>query len=199
MLSTSKYKIDESHSVSHSMDVLHFAHNIFNDEVIRNPELYKHERIIYVSSIIHDMCDKKYMNENEGIPIIEDYLGDKISVDEIYATKQIISTMSYSTVKKNGFPNLGIYTPAYHIVREADLLSAYDFDRSMIYHMYNTNASVDQAYVNAKDLFRTRVLRHNKDGLLLSNYAKTYHPYLERKALIRMNTWERMLQKKYKL
>ena len=198
MLMTSRYKIDESHGVSHSMDVLHFAHNIYNSELPKNPELSKHERIIYISAIIHDMCDKKYMNQKDGVSEIEEYLGDKIFPFELEATSQIISTMSYSTVKKNGFPDLGIYMPAYHIVREADLLSAYNFDRSMIYHMYNTNSSVENAYKNAKDLFRNRVFKHEKDGLFITDYSKSYHPYLQSKALARMNAWERLLISKKK-
>ena len=196
MLITARHKIDESHSISHSMDVLHFAHNIYNSQLYQSPELKEHERLIYVSAIIHDMCDKKYMNENEGVAEIEEYLEDKLPPEEIDMTKRIVSTMSYSTVKKNGFPDLGIYTPAYHIVREADLLSAYDFDRSMIYHMYKDNNSVEQSFKNAKDLFKTRVLRHENDGLFITDYSKTYHPYLYNKALIRMNAWERILSKK---
>lgn len=197
MLITARHKIDESHGVSHSMDVLHFAHNIYNSELPKNPELAAQERLIYVSAIIHDMCDKKYMNEKEGVAEIETYLGDKLTSLEIDTTKQIVSTMSYSTVKKNGFPDLGIYMPAYHIVRESDLLAAYDFDRSMIYHMYNNGATTEQAFINAKELFRTRVLKHEKDGLFTTDYAKAYYPYLQSKALARMNAWERMLCKKY--
>jgi len=197
MLITARHKIDESHGVSHSMDVLHFAHNIFNNEVYKNPELVTQERIIYVSAIIHDMCDKKYMNEKEGVAEIENYLGDKLSSLEIETTKKIVSTMSYSTVKKNGFPDLGMYMPAYHIVRESDLLSAYDFDRSMIYHMYNNGASTEQAFNNAKDLFKNRVFKHEKDGLFTTDYAKSYYPYLQSKALARINAWERILSKKY--
>ena len=196
MMITARHRIDDSHGVSHSMDVLHFAHNIYNSQVHQFPELESHERLIYVSAIIHDMCDKKYMNENEGVAEIQDYLKDKLPQEEIDMTKRIVSTMSYSTVKKNGFPDLGLYMPAYHIVREADLLSAYDFDRSMIYHMHKDNTSVEQSFKNAKDLFRTRVLRHEHDGLFITEYSKTYHPYLYNKALVRMNAWERILSKK---
>jgi len=196
MMITARHQIDDSHGVSHSMDVLHFAHNIYNSEVHKFPELESHERLIYVSSIIHDMCDKKYMNENDGVAEIEDFLKDKLPQEEIDMTKCIVSTMSYSTVKKHGFPDLGLYTPAYHVVREADLLSAYDFDRSMIYHMHKNNQSMEQSFKNAKDLFRTRVLRHEPDGLFITDYSKTYHPYLHNKALARMNAWERILSKK---
>jgi len=179
------------------MNVLHFAHNIYNDEVFKNPELVSHERLIYVSAIIHDMCDKKYMNEKDGVAEIEEYLGDQLTPLEIDTTKQIVSTMSYSKVKTHGFPDLGPYMPAYHIVRESDLLSAYDFDRSMIYHMYNSGATTEQAFSNAKELFQKRVLRHDKDGLFTTDYAKRYYPYLQNKALIRLNSWERLLTKKF--
>ena len=196
MLITARHKIDESHGVSHSMDVLHFAHNIFNSEVSKHPELIAQERLIYVSAIIHDMCDKKYMSEKEGVAEIETYLGDKLTKLEIDTTKKIVSTMSYSTVKKSGFPDLGMYMPAYHIVRESDLLSAYDFDRSMIYHMYNGGATAEHAFDNAKDLFKNRVFKHEKDGLFTTDYAKTYYPYLQNKAMARMNAWERILSKR---
>lgn len=197
ILMSSKYNIDESHGLSHSMDVLHYAHNIYNSELVTNPSLSSQERIIYVSAVLHDMCDKKYMVQEAGIAEIEGFLEDKISPIEIDITKQIISTMSYSTVKQSGFPDLGVYMPAYHIVREADLLSAYDFDRSMIYHMNQNGVNVIEAFKNAKELFRTRVFTHEKDGLFMTEYAKTYYPYLQNKALARMNAWERLLKKKY--
>ena len=82
------------------------------------------------------MCDKKYMNEVEGLKRIEDFIEKDIDTERKEIILKIISTMSYSIVKKNGFPNLGIYQNAYHCVREADILSAYDFDRCVIYDMY---------------------------------------------------------------
>ena len=60
---------------------------------------------------------------------------EKITKDEIQIVKNIVAKMSYSTVKKNGFPKFNDYQSAYHIVREADLLSAYSFDRAMIFSM----------------------------------------------------------------
>ena len=66
-----KYNIDDSHGITHSMNVLQNAHNIYENELPENPELYKMQNIIYVSSILHDMCDKKYMIETEGISNIQ--------------------------------------------------------------------------------------------------------------------------------
>ena len=104
ILTTKRYNIDESHGISHSMEALHYAHSIYQNEKYNNPSLEKYERIIYVSSILHDMCDKKYMNEEYGIKNIEEFLQEKIPREEIDITNKIVSTMSYSKVKKYGFP-----------------------------------------------------------------------------------------------
>ena len=85
--------------------------------------------------------------------------------------------MSYSTVKKNGFPeDLGeLYLP-YHIVREADLLSGYDFDRCMIYNLYftntNTNTNLLETFDDATKLFEKRVFTHNYDKLFITKSGK---------------------------
>lgn len=195
LLTTKKYDIDESHGLSHSMNVLHFAHNIYNDEVEKLPDIKYQEKVIYVSAILHDMCDKKYMNQESGIYEITNFLGEtnKITSSEIKAINNIISTMSYSTVKKNGFPDLYEYQPAYHIVREADLLSAYDFDRCMIYNMNMQNGNINAAFDNASKLFETRVFKHKEDGLLLTDYALQQDFSLKQIANTRINVWRNIL------
>ena len=135
LLICSKYGIDESHDISHSMNILNYAYNIYETEIYINPGIKEQRNIILVSAILHDMCDKKYMNEEQGVENIKDFLQEKINNEEINAIVKIMQTMSYSKVKKDGFPELGIYQKAYHIVREADLLCAYDFDRCVIYDM----------------------------------------------------------------
>ena len=133
------------------MNVLNYAHDIYNSEVVRNNYLKEHEEIIYISSALHDMCDNKYVDVDKGLARINDFLEinnptqtnreDVNSQNEVI--KKIIQTMSYSTVKKNGFPDLQNYQLAYHIVREADLLSAYDFDRCMIYNINKKNGDIN--------------------------------------------------------
>ena len=189
-----KYNIDESHGLTHSMNVLNFAHNIYKNEMYKYPIIRDHERIIYTSAIIHDMCDKKYMDEKRGIREIEDFLQEKYNDEEIDITKKIISTMSYSTVKKNGFPNLGNYQLAYHIVREADLLSAYDFDRCMIYKLNYHNFDFYNAFDDAKLLFETRVFKHNVDGLFVTDYAKFESQILHKLAEKRISDWEKIIE-----
>ena len=194
VLTTQKYNIDESHGIKHSMEVLHYASSIFQSERYNNTLLEKHERIIYVSSILHDMCDKKYMNEKEGIENIEEFLKEKIPREEIDITKKIISTMSYSTVKKNGFPDLQEYQLAYHIVREADLLNSYDFDRAMIYNIYVSNGNIKTAFDDSEKIFNNRVLKHFDDNLFVTDYSKKHALVLHTQSIQRMNAWRGMVK-----
>ena len=172
VLTTSRiYNIDESHSLKHSMDVYNYANKIYDSEVINNPYLKEHKVIIDTSAILHDMCDKKYMNQDEGIKRIEKLLYEKIPDNEIKPIIDIISTMSYSTVKKNGFPNLGNYQLAYHIVREADLLTSYDFDRCIMYKMYVDKYNYKEAIEDALNVFENRVFKYHSDKLFITKYA----------------------------
>lgn len=194
---TAKYDIDESHGLSHSMDVLHFAQKIYESELPKFPTLKEHERIITTAAIVHDMCDKKYMEEAEGISIIGDYLKttNQLYDHEIDAVQRIISTMSYSTVKKYGFPELGEYQHAYNVVREADLLAAYDFDRCMIYAMTQHELTLPVAFDESENLFKKRVLRYDEDGLLMSSYARQESAKLHTRALHRMMSWQKIVRK----
>lgn len=194
ILTSSKYSIDESHSLKHSMEVLQFAHKIYEREVTKNVLLETQERIIYTAAIVHDMCDKKYMNEKKAIRELGDLLEPDLSDLEVTIVKEIVSTMSYSKVKANGFPHLGPYLGAYHVVREADLLAAYDFDRCMIYQMHATDADIYAAFDNANELFENRVFKHNDHGLFLTDYAKEASLGLHEQAIQRIGSWRRVLR-----
>ena len=194
ILIISKYNIDESHGIKHSMDVLHYAFDIYTNEVINYPELKNQERIIYIAAIIHDMCDKKYMDEQAGLNEIEKFLKLKIPQEETDITKQIISTMSYSTVKKKGYPNLNKYQIGYHIVREADLLSAYDFDRCMIYQINKNNGTIETSFNDAELLFNNRVFKHFEDNLFFTDYSKKIAQELHINALKRIKIWKKIIK-----
>ena len=190
----SKYNIDESHGLSHSMDVLHNAHIIYQSELKQNPYLEEQQKIIYSSAILHDMCDNKYMDVECGLNEINNVLSEHFTQEDTDIIKTIINTMSYSKVKQNGFPCLGHYQLAYHIVREADLLAAYDFDRCMIYHMNKNNSDVREAFYNAEELFNHRVLRHYEHNLLITEHSQTQHTLLCSSARIRMRSWKNILR-----
>jgi HD superfamily phosphodiesterase len=192
----STYNIDESHGLSHSMDVLNYAHDIYQAEKEIHPELVDHEDIIYISAVLHDMCDKKYMDEVEGLKQIENFIEKDIDTEKKEIILRIISTMSYSTVKKNGFPNLGIYQNAYHCVREADILSAYDFDRCVIYDMYCNGNTFEQSFERAENLFNERVFKHKEDNLLTTDYSLSVYSTLHVNAMNRIKTWKNILKMK---
>lgn len=204
LLCVSKYNIDESHGLSHAMNILTCANKIYTQEVEKQPYIKEHEKIIYVSSILHDMCDKKYMDQDQGMKDINNFIGTlKNDNDKQFVTdkekeiiSKIITTMSYSYVKKNGFPDMGEYQTAYNIVREADLLCAYDFDRCMIYQMYNKNFSLDDAYRDAITLFEVRMFKHYDDGLLLTEYAKNNYKMMEHTSKLQIGQWKKLLTKK---
>jgi hypothetical protein len=198
MLMSKKYNIDDSHGISHSMNILNFAYNIYEDEKYKKPDVQKFEKVIYISAILHDMCDKKYVNEQEGINEINKFLDkEQVNTEEIQMINNIISTLSYSTVKKNGFPKMENeqLLHAYHIVRESDLLTSYDFDRCLIYNIYNKNNDIKESFNEANQLFQNRVFKHYDDKLLLLDYSKKKHFELESKAIYRINTWKKLLQK----
>jgi len=183
ILTSNKYNIDESHALKHSMEVLHFANKIYDSELYTNPILEEQKDIIFVSSILHDMCDKKYMNEQIGIQEMVNYMKDYLEIEHVDVISEIISTMSYSKVIKQGYPDLHEYQLAYHIVREADLLAAYDLDRCIIYQMMHDKCSYCESVPIAINLFYKRVLRYIENDLFITEYSKKKAAELHLKAL----------------
>ena len=179
-----KFKIDESHGLSHSVRVLDFASRIYLAERARegNGFLEEQEPIIFVAAILHDMCDRKYMDdENDGLREIRAYMHDHSSgmdAQSMDVVQQIISTMSYSKVKLRrggpggGFPDLGVYQLAYHIVREADLLAAYDIDRCVVFGMMVDGKRFTEAVARADQLYEARVMTYLSDGLFVTESAR---------------------------
>ena len=179
-----KYKIDESHSLKHSMEVYKFAQEIYKSELDANPYLKGQTRVIYAAAILHDMCDKKYMDEADGLRDIKENMSFVLNTDELVAVEDIITTMSYSKVKRYGYPELGKYQLAFHIVREADLLAAYDVDRCIIFGMMVDKLVYSEALERATELFNTRVLKYIDDGLFITAYSIHKSFELHNKALL---------------
>lgn len=188
-----KYNIDASHSEGHSLEVLNYAHSIYEDQLIEFPFISKHKNIIYSSALLHDMCDRKYVDPGQGLVEIQLFLETQLTPKEIYYSKEIMNTMSYSKVKKFGYPDLGDYQVAYHIVREADLLTSYDFDRAMIYDM-NRGFSLTDSYINSVKLFNDRVFQYNENKLFITDYSTKLSYGLANQALYRIKTWAKILR-----
>jgi hypothetical protein len=194
VVETSKlHNIDESHAIKHSMEVYQFAKQIYQSELTINPNVEKFKEIIFMAAIGHDMCDKKYMDEKEGIIKYQTHLSGYMSSSDLEIIGKIIGTMSYSKVKANGYPDLGDYLLAYHIVREADLLAGYDIDRCIIYTMYKEKCQYNKALEIALDLFDYRVFRMRQDRLFVTKHSKKESLKLHKKAKKSVETLREIL------
>lgn len=182
--------MDESHAVGHGMNVLHLSRNIMHVEVERYPILSKQRDIIYTSAMLHDVCDHKYVDEKAVWNEVKEVLKEQkiLSEPEIDICTEIVQTMSYSKVKENGFPDMGEYQMAYHVVREADLLAAYDVDRALLYDLYRTN-DFRESIGKAETILNNRVYKHMKDGLLVTDYSKKMHNTLVQRCKYRYKDW----------
>jgi HD superfamily phosphodiesterase len=165
--------IDESHAVKHSMDVLKYSQKILEKEIKINSQNNNLDKtIIYTSAMIHDMCDSKYMNEKKGLNDIRKLLVDlNYNENDINVILKIIGTMSYSKVKKNGFPIIQNYQKEYHIVREADLLSGYDVERCIVYGMIGRKFNYIDSVKATEELYYKRMATQIEDNLFTTNYA----------------------------
>jgi hypothetical protein len=154
------------------MEVFGYAKRIYDTEIVTNSFLFNQKEIIYMAAIGHDMCDKKYMDEKEGVKRYQNYLSEFMKPNDLKIMGNIIETMSYSKVKVNGYPNLGEYQLAFHIVREADLLTAYDIDRCIMYNMYIKNTDYHTSLLYAFDLFDNRITKMISDDLFVTETGK---------------------------
>lgn len=181
------YKIDESHSLRHSLDVFHNACEIYQNEIYNSPFLKEQQNEIFCSAILHDMCDKKYTDQTAALKLINFNMGDYLNIEEIKVINKIVTQMSYSHVKQNGYPNLENYNLAYHIVREADLLAAYDVERCFVYKMKNEKDTYLQTYPDVLSLFENRVFKYIQDDLFVTEYSKIKAKKLHDEAIKRLD------------
>jgi len=166
-----RYNIDESHAMKQSMVALFHTTQSYEFHVARHPYLVPQKVVLFVAAIVHDMCDVKYVDQLVGLRAIYEYLHPFLSPEDFNAMALIITTMTYDTVREKGFPNMNDWQLGYHIVREADLLSAYDIDRCILYGIYHENMTYGEALVNGTNVFQNRVLRYIEDGLFITEYG----------------------------
>ena len=186
------YKIDESHGIRHSMDILRVTRNIYNEELQTNSYLCEKDHIVYTSALLHDMCDDKYFEHNEGEDNIKLFLKENNYIDnDINTIMRIMNTMSYSKVKKYGYQfrenESEEFKKIYHIVREADLLCAYEVERCLLYDLFARNNDFTVSYQKAYDLFQIRMFKHFDDNLFTTSYALREGKKMHKDAELRLN------------
>jgi hypothetical protein len=161
-----KFNIDSGHGLDHSITILNYCHAMIPYYNLSETQ----QLTIELASLLHDMCDKKYMNESDGIVRIEDFLLKDMRLPKIVVgdIETIILKMSYSKVVKNGYPDfthIKYLEIPYHIVRNADLLCAYELERCMEYQK-RCGGDNKECLEKMMDIYQHRISKHFSDGLI---------------------------------
>jgi hypothetical protein len=165
--------IDSSHDEHHMARVARMTErlNELSGRAIGQDE----KDVMILSAFTHDLCDHKYTDVNAGIEVIDSWLEKQpISDEQRRAICHIISTMSYSKVKKYGYPSdLGKWTLAYHHTRIADLIDAYDIDRCYKYQSHkHPDMDEREKWHAVIQVFESRVLTQKDEYILpIAPYA----------------------------
>ena len=182
-----KYNIDESHGVKHAKGTWMRASQIIKSI----PDIDEDEEAVALYAAgLHDMCDSKYCPLEDAVADIRDFLLNiSMHLEEIQAILDIITTMSYSKLKKtikNGviqFPDHGKWQRAYHIARNADLLEGYIVARCVLYNKHiHPLKTEDEHWARAEQLFNDRVFPYVRDGWINLPSALAMVPALEQEA-----------------
>ena len=86
------------------------------------------------------------------------------------------------------------YQLEYNIVREADLLAAYDIDRAITYNMTTSNNDFETAFINSKLLYYERMSKHLEDDLFTFDYTKSEGKKLNDICLQKIKDYNKILQ-----
>lgn len=154
------HHIDQSHNAHHSREVLHWALDILENDVTTRVTKAELE-IIIQSCVLHDMVDSKYYPD---IPRVRIFLQSVHPAHHVETMINIITTMSYSKVFKHGFVEFPAwldhspYQRAYHVVREADLLSSFNIAR-MIEYRQARGMPPHEIKDDIRTFYETRVAR----------------------------------------
>ena len=134
------YNIDASHNLHHSHQVEHLASVIAKRDYHLNT---RQKEILYLSSMLHDMCDRKYTPRVQAILDISNFLVKRCYTPMMThdAVLEIVTSMSYSQIVKpcgsvvypDWLDEMPEWAEVFHIVREADLLTSYDLKRMVHY------------------------------------------------------------------
>lgn len=166
--------IDVSHDHFHMARVADTA--LYLNSVCGKPITKEEEDVMILSAFTHDLCDRKYTDVEKGLSDLRSWLTSlPISSEQTQAVLHIINTMSYSKVTKYGYPkDLGKWGTAYHHVRVADLIDAYDIHRCYAYQEHaHPEMEEHEKWKAVIELFERRMLTQ------LDAYILPVCPYAE--------------------
>lgn len=190
-----KYKIDESHDLSHALDCVSFARQLLE------PDVSKEERIVTLyAAALHDTVDKKYVPVRDATAQVRIFLyAIGLSEEHTSAIIDIISTMSYSYLKKRreeglDYPDHGKWNRAYHIVRHADLLCSYRVERCFKYQKRITpDISNKECWKNVHKIFEERMMQYvSENWIFLPRAIVLVQPLFKEAAKeLSLNDWRK--------
>jgi hypothetical protein len=189
-----QYNIDDSHDLRHSLEALGWSEQLTKGRTLSPKSL----QIIHLSCLLHDMCDKKYMDEAMGLDRIRTFLKDVLGVEEdiLEAVVFIINTMSYSKVIKYGYPQFTEEEKeleyCYHVVRNSDLLCSYDPERCINYQI-RCGGSRKEGIKKMLELFDNRVLKLIDNNYINLDESKVYAIELHDKVLVELEKYKKEL------
>lgn len=184
------YDIDSSHNLHHSLQVKELGLVIAERDYHLN---HRQREILYLSCMLHDMCDTKYTPRTQAILDISNFLTKKCYVSMLThdAVMEIITTMSYSQIvkpdgkveypfwlmkEKNGWGEV------FHITRESDLLTSYDLKRMIHYKHYKLGAIYScDIYDDVMNTYSSRMSKLLDKKLFVSPSAKKIAKEWDRK------------------
>ena len=187
------FNIDDSHGLGHAIKTLSWSQRIGKDMKLT----FYESRVIQLSCLLHDMCDKKYMDEQFGVDRIRTFLKESLKEDlgVIERVIFIITTMSYSKVIKLGYPDFTgepSIEMCYHIVRNSDLLESYDPERCIGYHVRCGGTRRD-GIIRMFEIFENRIMRLIENGYINLEPAKEYALDLHIKAVRELKLYKEVL------
>lgn len=187
------FNIDDSHGLGHAIKTLSWSQRIGKDIKLT----FYESRVIQLSCLLHDMCDKKYMDEQFGVDRIRIFLTETLKEDPGVVERVIfiITTMSYSKVIKLGYPDFTgepSIEMCYHIVRNSDLLESYDPERCIGYHVRCGGIRKD-GIIRMFEIFENRIMRLIENGYINIEPAKGYALELHKKALLDLERYREEL------
>lgn len=176
-----QYNIDHSHNLDHSRQVACLGLTIANHDYSLTKRQYE---ILYLSCMLHDMIDSKYVPREQSIMDLTKFLQTDcgLTMLTIEPILEIITSMSYSRiVKPDGLVEYPLWLEyddyhckdIFHITREADLLTSYDIKRMAHYKCEKLGFLTPQdIYHDILDTAQKRMRKLLEKKLFVSPSAK---------------------------
>ena len=180
-----EYNIDPSHDVTHSRDCVRFVEKLMDHTFSESEQI-----MARYAAALHDCVDKKYVDiEIASLHVLQFLTSIGWSNERADALLRMVTTMSYSKLKmamedgKPVFPDHGMWTRVYHVVRQADLLCSYRVHRCYQYQLRIHPDWTEAAHwVRVEAMFQNRMFKYVTDGWFQSREALALIPPLIERA-----------------